>query len=189
MAPRPQHEFLRLISRVWAQREGYPRRVIRIEQRLVAAGVVEADGRLAQAAAPHEEPAPLASGRLSAERIAAEGATADFLELAAALEAEPRLATVFPVVVAQCGLESNWGRSELARSHANFAGIPWTDMLAEIAVPVPHPTDPTRGKFCRFLSPSTFVRAFLHRLDNDPMFAGWIGDSDDAVRFAAFLGR
>ncbi|TIR32383.1 MAG: hypothetical protein E5X35_14640, partial [Mesorhizobium sp.] len=188
MAMRSPHDFIRFIGRTWAQRDGYASRVINIEQRLVAAGVVRSDGGLTK---PGEEdgPALLITGALSSERIADEGATAEFLELAAALEAAPRLAPVFPVVVAQCGLESDWGRSDLAPVHANFAGIPWTEMLAEVAAPVPHPTDPTRGKFCRFLSPTSFVRAFLRRLDNDPTFAGWIDNIDDGARFAAFLGR
>lgn len=189
-AARSPHDFIRFIGRTWAQREGYASRVIDIERRLVRAGLVGSDGTLPGVPVPDAGDGGHApgGGLVDAAKVRAQGATEDFLALVAALLAEPAFAALQPALVAQWGLESDWGRSDLARIHANFAGIEWSGLFGEMAAPVPHPADPARGRFCRFLSPRTFLRGYKHRLDNDPAFAGWAASAGDPASYAVFLG-
>lgn len=196
MAARSPHDFIRFIGRKWAQRDGYASRVIAIERRLVDAGIARADGTLAAGSsgvtggiAPVQGGDGAIIGGVDMAAVGAQGATPGFLSLVAALGSGPLPALLQPVLVAQWGLESDWGRSDLARIHENYAGIPWSDLYRELAAPVPHPGDPARGIFCRFLSASGFLRAYRHRLDNDPAFVGWTAETAQSARFAGFLGR
>jgi hypothetical protein len=92
-------------------------------------------------------------------------------------------------VLAQCALESNWGRSELARTHYNFAGIEWTDRLADLSVAVDYRRgDGTVGKYCRFLEHATFIKGYFARLDRDPRFAGWKTKANDPKAFIQHIG-
>lgn len=190
MAERSPHDFIRFIGRKWAQREGYASRVIGIERQLLNAGIAMSDGTLGEGSTASAENGVTVQGaaRVSSTKVKEQGATADFLALVDLVSAEAAFDPLQPVVVAQCALESDWGRSDLARVHANFAGIPWSDLFGEVAAAVPHPVDPVRGTFCRFLSAATFLRAYRHRLDNDPAFVGWRMASD-AASFATFLGK
>jgi uncharacterized FlgJ-related protein len=190
MAERSPHDFIRFIGRIWAQREGYASRVIGIERQLLAAGIIRPDGTLADSPTPPAEEGGVAeaTASVSIAKVKAQGATADFLTLVDSASADPAFGGFQAVVIAQCALESDWGRSELARIHANFAGIPWSALFGEVAAAVPHPADPARGTFCRFLSTATFLRAYRHRLDNDTAFAGWRMASEPAS-LARFLGR
>ncbi|WP_201863200.1 glucosaminidase domain-containing protein [Microvirga soli] len=190
MAKRSPHDFIRFIGRTWAQREGYASRVIGIERQLLNAGIVQSDGTLGDGsvAGIGDSTAVHGAAGVSSTKVKEQGATADFLTLVNSVAAETVLVPLLPVIVAQCALESDWGRSDLANIHANFAGIPWSDLFNEVAVAVPHPVEPARGTFCRFLSAATFLRAYRHRLDNDPAFAGWrmVGS---AASFATFLSK
>ncbi|MCV9938252.1 glucosaminidase domain-containing protein [Boseaceae bacterium BT-24-1] len=190
MAERSPHDFIRFIGRTWAQRDGYASRVIGIERQLLAAGIARPDGTLADSSTHPAEDGGAMQGTagVSIATVKAQGATADFLALVDAVSADAAFGGLQAVIIAQCALESDWGRSDLARIHANFAGIPWSALFGEVAAVVPHPVDPARGTFCRFLSAATFLRAYRHRLDNDPAFAGWRMASDPAS-LARFLGK
>lgn len=189
MAQRSPHDFIRFIGRTWAQREGYASRVIGIERQLLAAGISRPDGSLADGPTAAEDgEASDGNTDIDFAKVKAQGATADFLSLVDTISVDTAFGDLQAVVIAQCALESDWGRSDLARIHANFAGIPWSALFGEVAAAVPHPVDPARGTFCRFLSAATFLRAYRHRLDNDPAFAGWRLIVDRGS-FAKFLGR
>ncbi|WP_170135063.1 glucosaminidase domain-containing protein [Acuticoccus kandeliae] len=189
------HEFIRFIGRKWATKPGYASRVIAIEGRLIAAGLARADGTLVAAGdvqPPAVEPEAEATDgkRPDPAAVAAAGATATFIDLVGAvLDDKTDLAAVRLPLAAQWALESNWGRSDLALIHFNFAGIAWSDLFEGRAARVPHPVDPSRGDFCRFLSPAAFVDGVIARLDNDPAFAGWRDHAQSVNAFAEFLAR
>jgi flagellum-specific peptidoglycan hydrolase FlgJ/N-acetylmuramoyl-L-alanine amidase len=189
-AEKSPHDFIRFIGRKWATKPGYAERVIALERRLKRAGIVAEDGRLFA----RDAPAPAGNGDrggiVDPAKLTQNGATAVFLKVAGPLLADrAQLAPAQPVLVAQWALETNWGRSDLAVAHFNFAGVGWSNSLAGHAVAVPHPTDPARGQFCRFLSPEAFVAAVEHIITQTPEFEGWQDYLADHEKFASFLGR
>ena len=118
MAERSPHDFIRFIARTWAQREGYASRVIGIERQLLAAGIARPDGTLADSPPPPAEDGVAVQGvaGVSATKVKALGATADFLALVDTVSADEAFGAVQAVIIAQCALESDWGRSDLARN-------------------------------------------------------------------------
>lgn len=95
-----------------------------------------------------------------------------------------------PVTIAQWALESNWGRSTLAQSHYNFAGIEWSDEMSGFAAPVAYVrSDGSNGSYCRFLRPQEFVNGYWGRLDKDSRFEGWRNHVTSPSDFITFISQ
>ena len=97
------------------------------------------------------------------------------------------------VSVAQWALESNWGRSDLARIHFNFAGIEWSEALKEFAAPVEYKRgDGVTGQYCRFASLEDFCDAYWARFALDGRFAdvqAHTASAEDFLRHVAPILR
>jgi flagellum-specific peptidoglycan hydrolase FlgJ/N-acetylmuramoyl-L-alanine amidase len=187
-----EREFMSFISRKWAPSDPqYTSKVLDIAERIRRA--------LAQATAEPLQPdvrpaqgggtAPPAGGsRLSAAAIPADAAEfRKLFDLVTSSAFEQR--ALQGAVLAQFAIESNWGRSELARAHYNFAGIEWSEGLADLSVPVDYRRgDGTVGTYCRFLDYPTFIKAYFARLDRDQRFAGWKAKAADGKAFVEHVG-
>jgi uncharacterized FlgJ-related protein/N-acetylmuramoyl-L-alanine amidase len=193
--------FIRhLASHGWAQKPGYAERVIVIADTLRALGVGNSDGTLNPAPSPGSTPAIVASpvGGASTGAVAAQSplrlsalppqTRPEFRALLAEMSLPLELKPLVAVLAAQWGIESAWGASDLARLHYNFAGVPWVEFMAELAVRVPHPTHPDKGDFCRFLTPQKFVDGYVRYLDRAAALSTWRQSIADADAFIRFLG-
>lgn len=186
-ANKSPNDFVRFLALKWAEKPGYAARVLTLVDKLVAAGIANADGTLSTAEAPGGDVQPGAGGegtsRLDLATISAEGATNEFMTLVGAIGANSsELAPVQAGVVAQWALESNWGRSELALFHYNFVGLRWNDTIEAYATKVQHPTAPEKGDFGRFLSPTHFVDGYLAELDaRKPGWRNHLGSSREFI--------
>lgn len=188
-----EREFLSFIARKWAPSDPlYTTKVLDIADRIRTAlarataapgGPVEGPSPGAGTGAP-----PSPASRLSAAAIPADAP--DFrrlFDLVTSNAFEQR--ALQGAVLAQCAIESNWGRSELARAHYNFAGIEWNEGLADLSVAVDYRRgDGTVGKYCRFLDYPTFIRGYFARLDRDQRFAGWKAKAGDGKAFVEHVG-
>jgi uncharacterized FlgJ-related protein len=191
-----EREFISFIARIWAPSDPqYTPKVLDIADRIRRA--------LAQATAEPvtTSPAPVPAGgtsgtsappsppaQLSDAPIPAEGIEfRKLFDLVTGDSFEHR--ALQGAVLAQCAIESDWGRSELARTHYNFAGIEWTDRLADLSAAVDYRRgDGTVGKYCRFLEHATFIKGYFARLDRDPRFAGWKAKANDGKAFIQHVG-
>lgn len=83
------------------------------------------------------------------------------------------LAIEFPslkgITLAQWAMESGWGQSGLSAKHQNYAGMKWGKVDAEFGGPLQY----GNTKYTEFTSPSSFIHAYWHRLDNVGVFKGW----------------
>lgn len=187
-ARRSPHDFIRFIGRVWSNgNPGYAERIINLERRILAAAA-PADGGGSE---PSGGAAGEGEGGINLSAIPADAAL--FRDLVARhMPADADLSRMSGVLAAQWAVESNFGRSPLAVQHYNFAGIEWSQSLADMAARVPHPTNPEKGDFCRFLSLERFAEGYLRRLEQEPAFAGWrerTGTADDFIAFLAAKWR
>lgn len=182
-AQRSPHDFIRFIGRVWSNgNPGYADRIISIERRILSAGPVQP----AEPSGPSGPGGTDAGGAINLGAIPADARLfRDLVEHH--LPADADLAKVKAVLAAQWAVESNWGRSALATQHFNFAGIEWSDRLSDLAARVPHPTNPEKGDYCRFLDLARFAEGYLQRLEREPAFAGWRSRAGSAADFIAFL--
>ncbi len=180
MAKRSPHDFLRFISRKWAQSSGYAEKVIAIERRIANAAQCDS--------ASDQQPSDNGGTEINVGAIPEDASL--FRELVERhMPSDPDLAKVKAVAAAQWAVESNWGRSALAAQHYNFAGIEWSDIFAGLASRVRHPTSPEKGDYCRFLNVEAFAKGYLHRLEHDPRFVGWREKTASAKTFIPFLSR
>ena len=184
-------DFISFIASKWAPHDRqYVTKVIEIAGRLRRAltqGVVgQADG------GPSPDMSP-GTPRGPAPQLSASAIPADAVEFRKLFDLVTSTALENPAlqgtILAQCAIESNWGRSELARAHYNFAGIEWSDVLADFSAPVDYRRgDGTVGKYCRFLDHASFIKGYFARLDRDPRFAGWKAKAGDAKAFIEHIG-
>lgn len=192
--------FIRhLASHGWAQKGGYAERVIVIADTLRELGVGNSNGALNPASSPGTTPTIVASpaGGASTGAVAAQSplklsalppqTTPEFRALLVETSLPLELKPLIAVLAAQWGIESAWGASDLARLHYNFAGVPWVDFMADLAVRVPHPTRPDKGDFCRFLTPQKFVDGYGRYLDQAAALTAWRQHIADAEKFIGFL--
>lgn len=189
-ARRSPHDFIRFIGRVWSNgNPGYADRIIALERRILAApaGAGTTGGGSAEGGATGGDGGT--GGGDGGLNLAALPADARLFRdlLADHMPADADLARMKGVLAAQWAVESNFGRSPLAVQHFNFAGIEWSQSLADMAVKVPHPTNPEKGDFCRFLSLDHFADACLKRLEREPAFSGWRDRTRTTADFIAFL--
>lgn len=183
-ARRSPHDFIRFIGRVWSNgNPGYADRIIALERRILAAAPAGED---AGGAADDGGTAGGSEGGLNLEALPADARLFRDL-LAHHMPTDADLVRMKAVLAAQWAVESNFGRSALAVQHFNFAGIEWAESLGDVAVRIPHPTNPEKGDFCRFLSLDHFADACLRRLERQPAFSGWRAASRTAEDFIAFL--
>lgn len=90
------------------------------------------------------------------------------------------------VTLAHWGVDSDFGESELARRHNNFAGLQWRPEMLGFADRVAFGDD--GAEFCKFASPAAFIKgywAFIGR----PVYAGWLAHSAEPADFIDFLKR
>jgi hypothetical protein len=96
---------------------------------------------------------------------------------------------------AQWAHESDFGRSELAREHQNFAGMKWLDAMAPLARPVRYRPahDPDGRDYCGFRSLENFIAGYWLRLDLPSLpygsrDGGWRRHAETADKFINFIG-
>jgi N-acetylmuramoyl-L-alanine amidase len=114
-------------------------------------------------------------------------------------ETYSRTAIEFPhlraITYAQWALESEFGRSELARRHRNFAGMKWVPDMRKFAREVVYNPqhDPDGRTYCGFDDLDRFIAGFWHRLDLPSLpyatrDGGWRKHATTADQFIDFIG-
>jgi hypothetical protein len=73
------------------------------------------------------------------------------------------------MTLAQWAFESGWGRSNIASKSLNFAGMKWGQVDSAFGTPLQY----GNVKYTQFTSPSAFIQAYWHRLDNVSVFDSW----------------
>jgi len=173
-ASKSPEDFMRFIGAKWAGKPDYAEAVIQIKNRLEA-GRTECVGL------------PGNSGAINAAVIPDDAPM--FRQMVAEFEPLlPEMVGCKAAILSHWALESNWGRSQLARAHMNFAGLDWLDILSDLAVKVPHPSDPNKGDYCRFLGFKQFQQGYAARFERDTAFTGWrahVGSNEALLAFIA----
>ncbi|MGH6814923.1 MAG: N-acetylmuramoyl-L-alanine amidase [Hyphomicrobiaceae bacterium] len=163
------------------------------KKQALAAAVVDAF-----AAHSTHRPASAAAPASGGDEAAAESvsATREFGELQKVYAAT---SIDFPVLrditFAQWAHESDFGRSELARNHKNYAGMKWLDAMAPLAKRVKYRPahDPDGRDYCGFETPAKFIAGYWHRLDLPSLpystrRGGWRRHAQTADMFIDFIG-
>jgi hypothetical protein len=183
-----QESYLGFIAPIYAppsENPNYVPKILSIYERLKAQGTLPA---ITEGPSEPDNP-PQVVGDLAAKLAqVAPADAANFLDLVRvyADRAIPHPALRL-VSIAQWALESNWGRSELAKIHFNFAGIEWSDMLKDLAAPVDYKrADGVIGKYARFASLESFCDGYWARFALDRRFADLPAHAANAE---AFLGH
>jgi peptidoglycan hydrolase-like protein with peptidoglycan-binding domain len=105
---------------------------------------------------------------------------------------EPQLRDV---ILGICAKESDFGRSQLARQHRNFAGLRWQEPpgshesileLGATKVSVEQPGGPAR-EYYAFPTVDAFIRALWRRIRMGADLNGWNEHASDPDAFLAFL--
>lgn len=92
-----------------------------------------------------------------------------------------------PVTLAQWILESGYGRSRLAREHANYGGLKWRTEMEGFATPVEYEAHDGLDVYCAFADAAAFLAGYWRFLDRAP-YAGWRDHADDPEDFIRFIG-
>lgn len=93
------------------------------------------------------------------------------------------------ITLAQWGLESGWGLSDLAMECDNFAGMKWRAVMRPYGTPRAY-TD-WQGKedpYVKFTDKSAFIEGFWARFDLLSAYNGWRDHVDTADQWIEFIG-
>lgn len=93
------------------------------------------------------------------------------------------------ISLAQWGLESGWGLSDLAMECNNFAGMKWRPSMAPYGTPRAY-TD-WQGKedpYVNFRNKEAFIAGFWARFDLVSAYDGWRKHVDTPDRWIEFIG-
>jgi hypothetical protein len=91
------------------------------------------------------------------------------------------------VSLAQWILESDWGRSDLAGLHNNFAGMKWRVEMAPYATKVKYKAHDGEDYYCHFHDHANFVAGYWAFMDRSP-YVGWRKHAEDGEQFIKFIG-
>jgi len=90
------------------------------------------------------------------------------------------------ITLAQWALESGWGKSELAKSHFNFAGLKYRARMSDHAEPVDYEAHDGLDTYCKFKSIEHFITGYWHFIDSGP-YPDWEMYSDDPLGYVSHL--
>lgn len=111
-----------------------------------------------------------------------------FGKLAAAYATD---ASVLPqlkaVTLAQWGLESGRGTSELSIQHFNFGGLKWRKEMTGFATPVEYLAHDGKTEYCKFSSVEAFIKGYWQFLTRSP-YEGWKAHTASGEDFMRFVG-
>lgn len=91
------------------------------------------------------------------------------------------------ITLAQWILESDWGRSELAQAHNNYAGLKWRGELdVDGAEGVSYEAHDGVDRYASLPSLEAFIKYYWNFLERD-IYNGWREHADDEKEFIKFL--
>ncbi|OYU90940.1 MAG: hypothetical protein CFE29_08975 [Bradyrhizobiaceae bacterium PARB1] len=90
------------------------------------------------------------------------------------------------VTLAQWILESGRGTSELAKRHANFAGLKWRDEMTGYATPISYGAHDGVDTYCAFASVDAFIAGYW-RFIGRSVYSGWDAFAGDPRGYITFL--
>ncbi|TMV07916.1 hypothetical protein FGK63_10715 [Ruegeria sediminis] len=96
------------------------------------------------------------------------------------------------ITLAQWALESNFGKSELAKEHLNFSGLKFrarVNAQRPLAEAVDYQAHDGWGTYCKFASLQDFIDGYWAFVSNGPMYDGWEGFADDPSGYVGHLHR
>lgn len=92
------------------------------------------------------------------------------------------------VTLAQWGLESGYGKSELARKHHNYAGMKWRPAMSEFGYPALYDAHDGRCFYVHFRDDAHFIAGYWKRLDIISAYDGWRRHTKTPEDFIGFIG-
>jgi N-acetylmuramoyl-L-alanine amidase len=96
----------------------------------------------------------------------------------------PRLKVV---TLAQWLLESNRGKSDLAKIHYNFGGLKWRPEMRGYASRVSYTAHDGEDYYCHFASLELFISGYWRFIDRSP-YSGWEEHTATGEDFIRFIG-
>lgn len=90
------------------------------------------------------------------------------------------------LTLAQWGLESGWGMSELSRKHGNFAGLKWRPEMKGFATKVRYEAHDGPDDYCAFTTADQFIKGFWRFIARSP-YVGWEQHAKDPRAYVTFL--
>jgi hypothetical protein len=90
------------------------------------------------------------------------------------------------VTLAQWGLESGWGKSELSRKHGNYAGLKWRPEMKGFATKVRYEAHDGPDDYCAFSTAEQFIKGYWRFIARTP-YLGWETHASDPHAYVSFL--
>lgn len=91
------------------------------------------------------------------------------------------------ISIAMWILESNWGNSDLAKVHNNFAGIKYRKEMENYASKIFYEAHDGKAAYCHFQDLNKFLDGYWAFLERIP-YKGWKNHTENAESFISFVG-
>jgi N-acetylmuramoyl-L-alanine amidase len=92
------------------------------------------------------------------------------------------------VTLAQWGLESGYGKSDLAIKHHNYAGMKWRQSMVPYGYPAPYKAHDGQEFYVHFRDDAHFIAGYWKRLDMISNYDGWRAHTKTPEDFIGFIG-
>ena len=189
-----QDSYLGFIGPIYAPPEENPNyipKIMSIYERLKAKGALPS---IAEGPDEPDNPVQVVSDLAALVGRVGPSEAANFIDLIRRYADRPIPHPALRLVsIAQWALESNWGRSDLAKIHFNFGGMEWSELLKDLAAPIDYRRgDGVVGKYCRFAALEAFCDTYWARFALDGRFAdlpAHAASAEDFIRHIAPILR